>query len=167
MLPSMKRTATAAVAAVSIAAASVSPVQALGKNEENFLKGVAATLLVTTIINRARMQQQPSRVQQYNPPRYVEPTPRYVQPTPVYAPAQPAYSVHRLPSAQAFNAFSSAERRMIQRNLAAYGYYTGAIDGVWGPRTYRAVQAYAQRTGMGADLDSFRGSLGVFDNLMG
>jgi hypothetical protein len=158
MLPAVTRTIIAATAALSLTAASVAPANAWGKNEQNFLKGVLATVAVGTIINQVQKQ-----------PRYVTRGPVYQQP--VYAPPvrqptyTPVYSAPRTPAAQAFADYSPGMRRAIQANLRAYGYYTGAIDGVWGPRTYNAVRLYAGDAGLANRLGTYGGAVAVLDGL--
>ena len=56
MLPAVTRTIIAATTALSLTAASVAPANAWGKNEQNFLKGVLATVAVGTIINQVQKQ---------------------------------------------------------------------------------------------------------------
>ena len=67
-------------------------------------------------------------------------------------------------AAQAFNSYSSSERRLIQRRLSSYGYYRGGIDGSFGPGTYSAVVAYAQDEG--ESLRSTASAFGVYDSLI-
>lgn len=162
MLPTVKRATIGAIAALAIAAA---PAHALGKNERNFLKGVAATLLVTTIINRSRANAAPAPSYA---PSYVEP--RAVQPTPTYGNvvggSSYGTSVYQTPAALAFKAYSASERRAIQQRLAAMGYYRSGIDGAFGPGTYGAVTAYARDKGMADRLSSREGAFGIYDGLI-
>lgn len=44
-----------------------------------------------------------------------------------------------------------SEVTMIQQNLRMLGYYTGAVDGVFGQGTQAAVTAYQRSNGLGAD----------------
>ncbi len=162
MLPAVTRTLIAATAALSLTAASVAPANAWGKNEQNFLKGVLATVAVGTIINQ--VQKRPRAVARapiYQQPAY---QPVYQQPVrqPVYV---PAYSAPRTAASLAFADYSPAMRRAIQRNLATYGYYTGSIDGAWGPRTSAAVRTYAADAGLSANLSSYGGAVRVLDGL--
>ena len=158
MLPNVTRSLIPATAALSVTAASVAPAHAWAKNEQNFLKGVLATVAVGTIINQVQQR-----------PRVVTRAPAYQQP--VYSPTvrQPTYTpVYRAPAtpaAQAFADYSPAMRRAIQSNLRAYGYYTGAIDGVWGPRTYNAVRLYAGDAGLSNRLGTYGGAVAVLDGL--
>jgi peptidoglycan hydrolase-like protein with peptidoglycan-binding domain len=39
---------------------------------------------------------------------------------------------------------------MLQQELAERGYYTGSIDGVWGPMTTTAIQQYQSSMGLPA-----------------
>ena len=69
-------------------------------------------------------------------------------------------------AAQAFKSYSPTERRAIQRELARSGYYYGAIDGIYGPATYRAVAAYASDRGLTGRIDSASGAYTVYDSLI-
>ncbi|MCX7889856.1 MAG: peptidoglycan-binding protein [Rhodobacteraceae bacterium] len=152
MLPAVARTATAALTALAIAAVPAAPAQAWGRNEQNFLKGVAATLLVGAIYN-----------QMTKPPRQVAPA------TPVYAPVPqvPSYgSVHQSPAARAFQTYTAEERRAIQRRLATMGYYRAGIDGSFGPATNAAVTAYARDRGQAERLASVQSAFAVYDGLL-
>jgi hypothetical protein len=180
MLPitfaSAKTSAIAAVTALSLALTAAAPAHAFGKNERKFLEGVAATLIIGAIINDAKARSQPAPAPQ--------PQPQY-RPRPQYD-DRPAYdnrghrhehrttgrvigtsgSVYSTPAAQAFNRYSAAERRAIQRSLRAYGYYSGGIDGAFGPGTYNAVLAYARDTGGAHQIKSQAGSFGLYDSLI-
>lgn len=168
MLPDMIRTGTrtatrtaiAGITALGLALGTAAPAQALGKNERNFLKGVAATLIVGALINEAR------RAQGTYPQRYPQPqvAPR-PQPIPVHG-GSPTVSIYQTPAAQAFNSYGSAERRVIQQKLAAMGYYRSGIDGVFGPGTYGAVAAYARDSGGTDRLSSRAGAYAVYDSLI-
>ena len=154
MLPAVTRTAIAAVTALAMAAASVAPAQALGKNERNVLKGVLAAVVVQQLLKQSRAHAQPA------------PSPYPVQPQPYPQPyPQPDYHVNA--AAAAFNEFSPQARRMIQQRLAAYGYYRGAIDGTWGRGTAAAVQGYARDTKSSASLSSRDGSIQLYNHLIG
>ncbi len=153
MLPMMsnaKRNLIAGVTALSVMAAGAQPALAWGKNEQKFLAGVAATLLVQEILRDIKRHQRPV----YQQPVYQAPV-RY-EPVNIYA----------TPTGQAFNAYTDNEQRRIQSTLSAYGYYQGAIDGSFGPGTYNAIVAYAQRTGKTAQLTSRAGAFGVLDGLL-
>ncbi len=165
MLPTVIKTATAAVTALSLSFASAAPAQAWGKNEQNFLKGVAATLLVTALIKdtqRARQQQ----VQQPVYPRRGYQQPVYQQPVYQEPVRSYAVSIYQTPAALAFNSYAAAERRVIQQRLAQQGYYRSGIDATFGPGTYNAVVAYARDSGNGAQLSSRAGAFGVYDSLI-
>ncbi len=180
MLPRLRTTATAAIAALSLAATAAAPVQA-GQRERDFLKGVAATVIVGTLLNNQRAQaqqpryyQEPRQYQQqfqetrhYQQPRHQQP--QYYRP----APNEPAYfaqpsrpSVSSTAAAQAFKSYSPSERRAIQRQLARAGYYGGGIDGAFGPATYRAVAAYAADRGLYGQIDTASGAYTVYDSLI-
>ena len=156
MLPSMiantKRNLIAGVTALAVLAAGTSPALAWGKNEQQFLAGIAATLAVQALLREADHHAKVRRAQQQpvNPTRY--------EPAPV--------SIYATPAAQAFNAYSDNEQRRIQSTLSAYGYYHGSIDGSFGPGTYNAIALYASRTGKTAMLGTRAGAFGVMDALL-
>lgn len=166
-LPRLRTAATAAVAALSLVAATAAPVQA-GQRERDFLKGVAATVIVGTVLNNLnnRAQAQP---RYYAPPR-AQPQPQYYAP---HRPHQPSYfaqptrpALSTSAAAQAFKSYSPTERRAIQRQLARQGYYNGGIDGVFGPATFRAVASYAADRGLAGRIDSASGAYTVYDSLI-
>lgn len=180
MLPQIKSTAIAGLAALSLALGAAAPAQALGKNERNFLKGVMATVIIGAILNDANNravaapQPQPRYEPQYqrrHEPRY-QPRyePRYEAPaTPRHQPGRvigSSGSVHTTVAAQTFNTYSHAQRRAIQTRLRGFGYYTGGIDGAFGPGTHRAVQAYARDSGGAARLDDRAAAYGLYDGLI-
>ncbi len=157
MLPNMftnaKRNIIAGTVALAVAATSAAPALAWGKNEQQFLKGVAATLLIQSII---RSNERPG----YRPPVY-QPAPQqpvYYNPAPV--------SIYQTPVAQAFNSYTLTERRRIQSTLSAYGYYRSSIDGSFGPNTYAAINAYAASTNRTAALGTRAGAYGFLDGLL-
>jgi hypothetical protein len=166
MLLSLRSSATAAIAALALAATTAAPVQA-GQRERDFLKGVAATVIVGTVIQglNQRAQAQP----RYQAPR-PQPQPQYyVPPTrePVYFSPPPAQSgISTSAASQAFKSYSPTERRAIQRQLARMGYYGGSIDGTFGPATFRAVSAYAADRGLSGRIDSASGAYTVYDSLI-
>lgn len=81
----------------------------------------------------------------YVPQRYVEEAaPVRYQPAPTYTP-DPVYAPSTISPQQ--TAFVSQERKVrlsIQYQLMRDGYYSGAIDGLWGPGTEDALYHYAQ-----------------------
>lgn len=148
MLPAVTRTLTATVTALAIAAGSVAPAQALGRNERNVLKGIAAAVLIHEVVRQSRKAN--------------------AQPAP--APVQPQRPVQQQPvnaAAAAFHEYDRQGRRLIQQRLAAYGYYHGAIDGLWGRGTAGAVAAYARDVNAGASLHSRDGSVQLYNHLIG
>jgi Putative peptidoglycan binding domain len=158
MLPAVKKTAIASLTALAVAITAVAPAHAFGKNERNFLAGVATALVVDAIVDNERAKRRAA-------PRYVEP--RYFAPQPVYQP-RPVYrtSVYDTVAAQAFNSYSRGERLAIQRQLARQGYYHSSIDGSFGPGTYKAVAAYARDIGASDRLGSRQGVYGIYDGLI-
>lgn len=154
MLPAAltaKSSLIAAIAAISIAALPAAPAHALGKNEKNFLAGVVTALIIDGIIDNSK---KPKVVAPAPAPIYVEPTP------PVYT------TLSTTPAARAFNSYSKAERKAIQRNLKAWGYYHGAIDGSFGRGTYNAVVAFAADEGVSNNLKSTAGAFAIYDGLI-
>lgn len=179
MLPTVKNTAITAITALSLALGAALPAHAWGQREQDVLKGVVGTVVVGSVLKQygilqpqPRPQPQPVyRQPVYEQPRviYRDPPPVYTQPRyePVYV-QRPTYtsSVYSTAAAQAFNSYSSTERRAIQRRLAAAGYYFGGIDGAFGPGTYNAVTAYASDRGVAARLATREGAFGVYDGLI-
>ncbi len=178
MLPYLRTATTAAIAALALAATAAAPVQA-GQRERDFLKGVAATVIIGTVLqNSQRAQAQP---QYYQEPRHAQQPRYYQQPRqhhqqPQYytpGPREPAYfaqpsrpSLSSTAASQAFKSYSSSERRAIQRQLARQGYYNGGIDGAFGPATFRAVAAYAADRGLAGRIDTASGAYTVYDSLI-
>ncbi len=165
MLPKIRNTATAAIAALSIAAAMPAPALAWGEKEQNALAAiVAAGVIGTLILQDKKRRAAPVRTAPgYYQPRYQEP--RYTAPT-RYEPAAPA-GIYSTPAARAFNSYSPAERRRIQARLADAGYYRGGIDGAFGPMTYQAIMAIAgDSTGTG-QLGSMAGAHEFYDTILG
>ena len=172
MLPVVSTLKTKLIAgsvAVGLLATSAAPAMAWGQREQDFTKGVLATVLLGAAIH------------EYNHPTYVQPRrqPVYYQPVyqqpvyqqPVYQPPvyqQPVYqqSLYSTAAAQAFNAYSPNERIRIQATLTNYGYYHGRLDGSFGPGTYDAVVAYARHAGRLPMLDTRGGAFGLFDGLI-
>lgn len=172
MLPQIKSTAIAGLTALSLAFGAAAPAQALGKNERNFLKGVAATLIIGAILNDAnnRATAAPQPQPRYEPRHEPRREPRY-EPRHDRRPDQgrvvgSSGSVAGSVAAQAFNTYGHADRRAIQTRLRAYGYYSGGIDGAYGPATHRAVVAYARDSGGANQLNSRAGAYGVYDGLI-
>ena len=170
MLPSMKSKATAATLAAALAAAPVTPALAWGKGEQNFLAGALAAVGVGLLINQANKSHAATRAPTYNPgPVHTQPV--YSQPVsrpPVYQQPgyqQPGYGTQAQAARSAFLNYSPATRRSIQARLSDYGYYRGAIDGVWGPRTDAALRAYAADQGLGERLGTYSGAVAVLDTL--
>ncbi|MFN3721864.1 MAG: peptidoglycan-binding protein [Paracoccaceae bacterium] len=192
MFKTARTSVIAAVTALSLAVTAAAPAQALGKNERNFIKGVAAAVIVGALINEAQARAprpQPQPV--YRPHPQPQPTYRpHPQPQPTYRPhPQPQphgqyrprqdhhqstsgrvigsnNSVHATIAGQTFNNYSASQRRAIQSRLRAFGYYTGGIDGAFGPGTYRAVVAYARDSGGERQLQTRAGTFGVYDSLI-
>jgi Putative peptidoglycan binding domain len=161
MLSTVKKTAIAAVASLAIAGTLASPAAAFGRNERNFVQGVAAAVIIGAIINDANNRQPVRRQVIVEEPRRV-----YVEPERVYVQHEVRSSIYRTPAAQAFNSYSRSERMAIQRRLQGYGYYRSGIDGAFGPGTYNAVVAYARDTGIDGNLQSSRTAFGVYDALI-
>ena len=148
----------------------------------NFLKGVAAAVIVGALINESQARTPAPAPQPVYRPRPVPQPDHYrphPQPDPYYRPhhdrdRHPAggrvigstNSVHATIAAQTFNSYPASQRRAIQSRLRSFGYYTGRIDGSFGPGTYRAVLAYARDSGGERQLASQAGSFGIYDSLI-
>ncbi|NJM82087.1 MAG: antifreeze protein [Tabrizicola sp.] len=152
-----KHSLVAAVAAFSIAAIPAAPAHAWGDKEQGFLAGVVTSVIVGEVIKQKRKTYVPPPAPVYVAPA---PPPVYVQPRPVHS------SIYGTPAAQAFNSYSASERRAIQRNLRAWGYYRGGIDGSFGPGTYNAIVAYARDEGASRSLQSANGAYALYDGLI-
>ena len=150
-----KTTLIAGLTALSIAAVPATPALAWGDKEQGFVAGVATAVIVDEILKnrRARLYGQT-----------YAPAPTYVEPRPVYAEPHHTTSIYATPAARAFQSYSLSERKAIQRNLRAYGYYRGGIDGSFGPGTYTAVTAYARDEGQSLRTNS--SAYGVYDGLL-
>ena len=151
MLPQFTNYIVAGVTAVAITATSIAPAQAFDRDERQFLKGIAATLLVQKIIKESKKAKQQQTV-----------TPQ-PNPTPVYAPVTSIYST---PAAQAFKNYTPTQRRLIQQRLAGYGYYRSSIDGAFGPGTYNAIIAFARDIGQAAAMNQTGSAYAVYDRLI-
>lgn len=171
MLPKLHTAAVATVTTLSIALGAASPAAAWGQREQDTLKGAVGALVLKAIIDDARRDRAPIY--------HEAPAPIY-HPAPIYradpVPQHPRYdhghskpkaqSIYHTPVARAFNSYSRAERRLIQRRLAHWGYYRGGIDGAFGPGTYSAVLAYARDQGQGRNLGTTAGAFGIYDGLI-
>lgn len=163
MLPNVKTTvlATAAAAMVAVSAA---PALAWGKKEQGFVAGVATAVIVDQLIEGSRHRKQNP------PPVYYAPQPAppvYYTPKPAPVYVEPhRTSIYSTPAAAAFKNYSSAERRAIQRQLRAAGYYHGSIDGSFGPGTYNAITAYARDAGASGNMRTTGGAFAVYDGLL-
>lgn len=155
MLPTVltaKSTLIAAIAALSIAAVPATPALAWGDKEQGFVAGIATAVIVDEILKQNRKAREARRAPQVV---YVE-RPTHTTTT----------SIYRTPAARAFNSYSASERKAIQRNLRAWGYYRGGIDGSFGPGTYNAITAYARDEGASGNLASTSGAFAVYDGLI-
>ncbi|MGB3279439.1 MAG: peptidoglycan-binding domain-containing protein [Pseudorhodobacter sp.] len=178
----LKSKTIAAATALSLMLGAAAPAQALGRNERNFLKGVAAALIVGAIVNegrKSRARAQPAPQPVYRQPTYRQPT--YQQPTyrqPTYEPpvktgriigksSDYGSGVNDTTAARVFNSYTRPERVAIQRELARFGYYNGTLDGAFGPRTHQAVYEFARTAGKQEALNSTSGAFGVYNALLG
>ena len=48
-------------------------------------------------------------------------------------------------------ALSTAQVKTVQTKLKRWGYYTGAVDGIYGPKTKAAVKSFQKKNGLTAD----------------
>lgn len=152
MLLTAKTTAIAAVAALSVGMASAPAAHAWGKKEQGFLAGVVTAIIIDELIEGNRGHAAPAPAP--------APAPVVVEPRPTHV------SIHDTPAAQAFNSYSRSERKAIQRQLRAYGYYRGAVDGSFGRGTYNAIVAYARDAGASGNLKTTGGAFALYDGLL-
>lgn len=176
MLPTIRKTATAAIAALSLAAALPAPAHAWGEKEQNALAALAVVGVVGTLLYKDQQRKRAGGVsRQYVAPRYQEPAPVYRAP----AYQEPAYreparyqpdqgsGIYSTAAARAFNSYTHEERRRIQSRLAGAGYYHGGIDGAFGPMTYRAIMAIAGDSTGTDQVSTMRGAFEFYDTLLG
>ncbi len=158
MLPSVKTLKTSAIASVLALSLAIpaAPAFAWGDREQGILTGVLGTLAVTAIISEAN---KPAPAPVYRATKSYPGTPA---PVPNHNQVAASYAS----ASQAFNSYSSSERREIQRDLQRLGYYKGAIDGVFGEQTFRATAAYARATGNLNLLATRNGAFGIYDTLV-
>jgi len=179
--------------ALSLTLGAAVPAHAWGRNEQNFLKGVAAALIVGAILNetqRSRPAPQAAPRPVYRQPTYQEPAyeqprreqhsyderrneqPRYQEPRAktgrvIGQTSNYGSGVNDTTAARVFNSYSRNERVAIQRQLARFGYYSGTLDGSFGPRTHQAVYEFARKAGQQEALASSSGAYRVYDALLG
>jgi Putative peptidoglycan binding domain len=152
MLPTVMTAKTnliAALAAFSIAAVPAAPALAWGDKEQSFVAGVATAVIIDEILKNGRKAREVRRA-----PEVV-----YVE-----RPAYTTTSIYATPAGRAFQSYSLSERKAIQRNLRAWGYYHGGIDGAFGPGTYNAVVSYARDEGI--SLGSTASAYGAYDGMI-
>ena len=165
MLPYVKTVKSSAIALMLaiLTAVPSAPAFAWGQREQDVLKGVLGTLAVTAIIREANKNRTPA-------PKYyyLEPVPRsgYGTGHGYDKPRTSHNTLHNTAAAQAFNSYSRSERQAIQRQLSYHGYYSGRIDGSFGPGTYRAIAAYSRDTGNFDRLASRNGAFAIYDGLI-
>jgi hypothetical protein len=147
---SAKTSLIAGLTALSIAAIPATPALAWGDKEQGFVAGVATAVIIDEILKNNRKARLYDKGQ--------TPVPTYVEPRPVYS------SIYSTPAARAFQSYSASERKAIQRNLRAWGYYRGGIDGSFGPGTYNAITAYARDEGI--SLSTTAKAYGAYDGLL-
>ncbi len=70
------------------------------------------------------------------------------------------------PMRLAFTARPAVERKRIQSVLAGYGFLDGAADGVWGGRTWVAIDSYARAANVWQGLATPAGSGGILDHII-
>ena len=54
-------------------------------------------------------------------------------------------------SDSALAATTKAENKLIQQKLKKWGYYTGSVDGIYGPKTKEAVRYFQRKNGLAVD----------------
>lgn len=83
---------------------------------------------------------------------------------PVPHPAPPV-NLDKIPAGIVYRGLTLKERKAVQSSLAAVGYYSEPIDGVWGPATWNATVSYAERVGIKVFLNDMSGALRVFQHI--
>lgn len=159
-----KTSLIAAITAASIATLPAAPALAWGDKEQGFVAGVATAVIVDELLKNNRKARAYDRGYTASGPTYVAPRTVYTEPRHV----EPRHttSIYSTPAARAFQSYSLSERKAIQRNLRAWGYYRGGIDGAFGPGTYNAVVAYARDEGATGNLRSTSGAYGIYDGMI-
>ena len=167
MLPKLHTAVVTTVTALSIALGAAAPRRRLGPARAGYVERGRGGAGLEAIIDDARRDRAPIY---HEPPapvyRVVPDEPRYYHGQGHVKPVHQAQSIYRTPLAQAFNSYSRAERRLIQRRLAQWRYYRGVVDGSFGPGTYSAVVAYARDEGQARNLGTTAGAFGVYDGLI-
>jgi hypothetical protein len=146
-----KKNLVAALTAAAIAAVPAAPAMAWGEKEQGFVAGVVTTVIIDELLKQNRKAREARRA-----PEVI-----YVAP-----PVHTTTSIYATPAARAFQSYSLSERKAIQRNLRAWGYYRGGIDGKFGPGTYNAVVAYARDEGASGNLSTAGGAYAIYDGLI-
>ena len=159
MLLSVTKARNALIAGLAAASIAIpaAPALALSEKDKAFVAGVATAVIVDELLKQGRIARESRRA-----PRVV-----YADPAPVYvdrAPVHGSTSIYATPAARAFQSYSLGERKAIQRNLRAWGYYRSSIDGKFGPGTYNAITAYARDEGV--SLRTTASAYGVYDGLL-
>lgn len=182
----LSQAVVAAVTALAIALPAA-PALAWGQRERDTLTGAAGALLIENVIRNSRQAQArvipseytPQALHGYDEPEYT--VERYQEPE--YRARRQhneeyrshrhgerswgqRSSVYSTAAATTFNSYDRHERRRIQRKLAWLGYYTGGIDGSFGPGTYAAIMAYANAQGQGAEMRATSTAYVVYDSLL-
>jgi peptidoglycan hydrolase-like protein with peptidoglycan-binding domain len=65
--------------------------------------------------------------------------------------ASPVASTSPSPTVSYYEGMSTAQTMQLQKGLAEYGFYTGPIDGVYGPATMEGVKQAQTKLGVPAD----------------
>ena len=133
------------------------PALAWGEKEQGFVAGVATAVIVDELLKNNRKARLYDR-------GYTAAGPTYVEPRTVYVEPRHTTSIYGTPAGRAFQSYSASERKAIQRNLRAWGYYRGGIDGAFGPGTYSAITAYARDEGI--SLSTTAKAYGAYDGLL-
>jgi len=166
MLPSVKTLKTSAIASVLALCLAIpaAPAFAWGQREQDVLKGVIGTLAVTALIKEVRKPRQ--QIVYGGPKSYSSNAYDSGYNTGYQQPRQTQSDIYSSAAAQAFNSYTYSERQQIQRDLKRRGYYSGSIDGAFGPQTFRATAAYARATGNVERLATRNGAYGIYDSLV-
>jgi hypothetical protein len=159
-----KTSLIAGLTALSITAIPATPALAWGDKEQGFVAGAATAIIVDELLKNNRKARLYDRGYTSAGPTYVEPRTVYVEPR--HVEPRRTTSIYSTPVARAFQSYSLSERKAIQRNLRAWGYYRGGIDGAFGPGTYNAVVSYARDEGATGNLKTTSGAYGIYDGMI-
>ena len=167
LLKTPGKLAAITVIAALVTATAAPPAMAWGDREQGILTGVAATLLLGTVLASSRHGKGLAATTQpaYYAPAYA-PAPVYRTSTSGTGSSNASSYIYTTPVAKAFNSYSEDEQHHIQAVLAARNFYHSDIDGAFGPATYDAVVAYAGSTNQATSLSTEAGAFTLFNAMI-